>query len=89
MDDILARCVDNPRRIYGLPSQADTWVEVDVDAAYVLRNEEMKTRVGWTPFAGRTVHGRIERVVLRGATVFADGHVTAPPGSGRVLFQDI
>jgi carbamoyl-phosphate synthase/aspartate carbamoyltransferase/dihydroorotase len=87
VEDILTRCVDNPRRIYGLPPQADTWIEVDADAAYVLRNEEMTTRVGWTPFAGQTVRGRVERVVLRGVVVFAAGQVLAQPGSGHVLFQ--
>lgn len=86
-DDIVARCADNPRRIYGLPSQAETWIEIDVDAAYVLSNEGLKTKVGWTPFAGQRVYGRVERVILRGATVYAHGEVFAAPGSGRVLFQ--
>jgi carbamoyl-phosphate synthase/aspartate carbamoyltransferase/dihydroorotase len=87
LDDIVARCVDNPRRIYGLPAQPDTWIEVDVDAVYELTNTDLKTRVGWTPFAGQRVHGRVERVVLRGETVYAQGQVLAKPGSGRVLFQ--
>lgn len=87
LDDIVARCVDNPRRIYGLPAQPDTWIEVDVDAVYELTNTDLKTRVGWTPFAGQRVHGRVERVVLRGETVYVQGQVLAKPGSGRVLFQ--
>jgi carbamoyl-phosphate synthase/aspartate carbamoyltransferase/dihydroorotase len=84
--DIIARCVDAPRRIYGLATDAETYVDVDVDAAYELRHEHMLTRVGWTPFAGRTVRGRVERVVLRGKTVYEHGAVLAAPGSGRVLF---
>ncbi len=86
LEDILARCVTNPRRIYGLPEQPDTWVEVDVDADYTLEDAAMHTRVGWTPFAGRRVYGRVERVVLRGRTVFQGGQVLATPGSGQVLF---
>ena len=85
--DILARCVENPRRIYRLPEQPETFVEVDVDARFVLRDEAMQTKVKWTPFAGMEVFGRVERVVLRGETVFAGGQVLARPGSGRVLFQ--
>ncbi len=84
--DIIARCVDAPRRIYGIPAQDDTYVEVDVDAPFVLRDEDMVTRVGWTPFAGCEVRGRVQRVVLRGKPVYEHGHVLATPGSGRVLF---
>ncbi len=88
LKQITVRLVDNPRRIYRLPEQPETWVEVDVDAAYELRDEAMLTRVGWTPFAGRTVRGRVVRVVLRGEVVFEGGEVKAGAGSGRVLFVD-
>lgn len=88
LDDLLLRCVENPRRIYGLPPQPDTWVEVDVDVAWTPRDEDVRSRCGWTPFAGRQVRGRVERVVLRGQTVFDGARVLAAPGSGRVLFQE-
>lgn len=88
VDDIVTRCVENPRRIYGLPAQLDTWIEVDVDAVYELTNAELKTKVGWTPFAGRRIHGRIERVILRKEIVYQQGTVLANPGSGKVLFVD-
>ena len=88
LDDILARCDANPRRIYGLPVQPETWVEVDVDAVVTLRASAMHTRVGWTPFAGMAVRGRVERVVLRGDEVYQGGQVLAAPGSGRVLFVE-
>lgn len=88
LDDLLLRCVENPRRIYALPEQPQTWVEVDVDAVHVLSDERTRARCGWTPFAGRQVKGRVQRVVLRGETVFDGEQVLAAPGSGRVLFQD-
>jgi dihydroorotase len=89
LDDIVTRCADNPRRIYSLPEPPETWIEVEVDAAYELANAGLKTKVGWTPFAGQRVCGRVERVVLRGATVYAQGAVLAAPGSGSVLFQGL
>ncbi len=88
LDDLLLRCVENPRRIYGLAEQPQTWVEVDVDKVYELDDAGMRTRCGWTPFAGRQVKCRVEKVVLRGKTVFDGERVLAPPGSGRVLFQE-
>ncbi len=56
---------------------------VDPDAEWTLANEGLHTRCGWTPFAGRRVNGRVERVYLRGREVFANGQVLAEPGSGR------
>lgn len=87
VEDIVARCADNPRRVYGLPAQPDTWVDVAVDeqpAAW--SNERMKTKVGWSPFAGQPLYGRVERVALHGEVVYEGGRVLAAPGSGRVLF---
>lgn len=88
LDDIRARCVENPRRIYGLPAQPDTTVAVDVDAEYVLADAALQTKVKWTPFAGMPVYGRVMRVTLRGTDVYAEGTLLAQAGSGQVLFQD-
>ncbi|MCY3993498.1 MAG: amidohydrolase family protein [Caldilineaceae bacterium] len=88
LDDLLLRCLENPRRIYGLAEQEQTWVEVEMDKVYELDDAGMHTRCGWTPFAGQTVKGRVAKVVLRGETVFDGERVLAAPGSGRVLFQD-
>jgi len=83
----LERLVDltyeNPRRIFGLPAQPETWIEVDLEDRHTLGNEGLHTRCGWTPFAGRTVRGRVRRVVLRGETAFEDGRVMVRPGFGR------
>ena len=86
LDDVVERCTVLPRQIYGLPEQPDTFVDVDVDSPYLLCDEDQRTKAGWTPFAGREVFGRVERVVLRGATVYEDGRLLAKPGTGRVLF---
>ncbi|MCC6456513.1 MAG: amidohydrolase family protein [Caldilineaceae bacterium] len=86
LEDVVERCAFAPRRIYGIDEPEDSYIEVDVDAEFTVRDEAMLTRVKWTPFAGRRVRGRVERVVLRGNEVFADGQLLAAPGSGRVLF---
>ncbi len=88
LDDITSRCVEAPRQIYGLPMQADTYIDVDVDAQYAINPAAMYSKVKWTPFAHQTVFGRIEQVVLRGIPVFADGELLAEPGSGSVLFSN-
>jgi carbamoyl-phosphate synthase/aspartate carbamoyltransferase/dihydroorotase len=83
LDDVILRCHTNPRRIFHLPEQPDTWIEVDPQAEWSLHAAGTHTRCGWTPFEGTPVRGRVERVVLRGAEVFRSGKVLAEPGSGR------
>ncbi len=83
LDQVVEKYHTNPRRIFHLPEQPETWVEVDETARYELRAGEMHSRCGWTPFEGWPVRGRIRKVVLRGKDAFADGIVTAPPGYGK------
>ncbi len=81
--DLIARMVDNPRKIFNLPEQPETWVEVDEDADYEIKAAGHFSRCGWTPFEGRKVKGRVTRVVLRGVDVFKDGKVLVEKGFGR------
>ncbi|MCA9875464.1 MAG: amidohydrolase family protein, partial [Anaerolineales bacterium] len=74
----------NPRRIFGLPEQPETQVEVEMTPT-VIRNESLYTKCGWTPFDGREVAGRVARVVLRGQVVYENGRVLAQPGDGRLI----
>jgi carbamoyl-phosphate synthase/aspartate carbamoyltransferase/dihydroorotase len=83
MDDIIQKSVINPRRIFSLPEQPETWVEVDENAEYEIRASEMHSRCGWTPFEGWQVKGRVTRVVLRGREAFKDGQILVEPGFGR------
>ncbi|HEY58293.1 MAG TPA: amidohydrolase family protein [Anaerolineae bacterium] len=85
LEDLVLRMSTNPRRIFGLPAQPDTWIEVDPDASWEIPLHGWLTRADWSPFAGMRVWGRVRRVVLRGQEVFRDGQVLAPPGTGRDL----
>lgn len=83
LEDILQRMVINPRRIFRLPEQAETWIEVDEQARYEIRAADLQTRCGWTPFAGWRVRGRVCRVVLRGQEAYRDGRILVHPGYGQ------
>ena len=65
----------NPRKIYGLPEQPDTWVEVDTQAKYHFPDHPLYTKCGWSPFADFPITGKIMRVVLRGREVVTNGIV--------------
>jgi carbamoyl-phosphate synthase/aspartate carbamoyltransferase/dihydroorotase len=83
IDQIIEKSVTNPRRIFNLPVQPETWVEVDEKATYEVRAAEMHSRCGWTPFEGWKVKGRVKRVVLRGHEAFKDGKVLIELGNGK------
>ena len=83
VEQLIEKSLTNPRRIFSLPEQPETWVEVDENEGYEIHAAEMKSRCGWTPFEGWKVRGRIRKVVLRGKEAFRDGEVLAPPGFGR------
>jgi carbamoyl-phosphate synthase/aspartate carbamoyltransferase/dihydroorotase len=85
IDDLLLRMVANPRRIFGLPDQPDTWIEVDPETRGEIHAAEMRSRCGWTPFEGWKVKGRVRKVILRGKAAFEDGVVLAEPGDGLNL----
>ncbi len=82
LEDIIQRMYHNPRRIFILPEQPETWIEVDPEAKYQISATESLSKCGWTPFEGTPVQGRVERVVLRGQTVYQNGKTLAKPGYG-------
>jgi carbamoyl-phosphate synthase/aspartate carbamoyltransferase/dihydroorotase len=83
MDDLLDRMFHNPARIFGIPAQADTRIEVDDDVSWEVKSKELLSRCGWTPFEGKLLKGKVSRVVLRGKVVFENGKVNIEPGYGR------
>lgn len=85
LDDIVRRLYTNPKKIFQLPNQTDTWIEVDVDQEWVIQGRELYTRCAWTPFEGRRVKGRVQRVVLRGQPAYEAGRVLAWPGFGQSI----
>jgi carbamoyl-phosphate synthase/aspartate carbamoyltransferase/dihydroorotase len=81
----------NPKRIFNLPDQPDTYIEVDPATHYTLSNDELQTKCGWSPFAGLALQGRVQRVTLRGRTVYdatrlgKENKILAQPGSGCLI----
>jgi dihydroorotase-like cyclic amidohydrolase len=83
IDDIIQKSVINPRKIFHLPEQPETWIEVDETAEYEIKAADQFTRCGWTPFEGWKVKGKVKKVVLRGKVAFENGKVLAEKGLGQ------
>ena len=45
-------------------------IVVDMDKSYTLKNEEVVSRCGWTPFDGREVKGRVETTIVNGNVIY-------------------
>lgn len=84
INDIKRLCHDNPKKIFSIPDQKETYIEVDLDQTYIINNEDLYTKCRWTPFEGMEVKGKVVKVVLRGQTVFENGKVLDNP-LGKVI----
>jgi carbamoyl-phosphate synthase/aspartate carbamoyltransferase/dihydroorotase len=83
LERLVALMHDNPQRIYGLPEQEDTRVEVVMEPT-IIRGAATFSKCGWSAFDGVEVPGRVARVVLRGETLFQDGKLMGHYGHGRL-----
>uniref|UniRef100_A0A182FK16 aspartate carbamoyltransferase n=1 Tax=Anopheles albimanus TaxID=7167 RepID=A0A182FK16_ANOAL len=83
VEQLILKFHRNPKRIFNLPDQPNTYVEVDFDEEWTIPERPAHSKAHWTPFAGMVVKGRVHRVVLRGETAYVDGVVLASPGFGQ------
>jgi dihydroorotase (multifunctional complex type) len=77
----------NPRKIFNIPQQFDTIVEVDQTRSYSLDARRLYAKCGWTPFEGTRIFGKIKRVVLKGKVVYKDGQVLPNP-NGAIIYPE-
>jgi dihydroorotase-like cyclic amidohydrolase len=83
LDDLIMRSHTNPQRIFRLPEQHETSVEIDLDHAWEVRASELRSRCSWSPFEGMLLKGQVRRVTLRNELAYADGEILVQPGNGK------
>lgn len=75
LQDLIDKFHRNPRKIFNLPEQPHTYVEVDMEEEWVLPEAMPYSKSRWTPFAGMKVRGAVHRVVVRSEVAYVDGQV--------------
>ena len=92
LEDLIKRCVINPIHIFGLQTKGALEVGKDADIVlinlkqeYILTDEQMLSKCGWTPFAGTRVKGKIQRVFIRGSLAYDQDTCIAAPSSGKMV----
>jgi dihydroorotase len=56
---------------------------VDLDKEWEIRDERVRSKCGWTPYAGRRVRGAVRTTIVRGRVVYDGVNVIGSPGWGR------
>jgi dihydroorotase (multifunctional complex type) len=74
-----------PRKGALLPGSDADLVLVDIDREMTLTDEGLHTKVGWTPYLGRTVKGYVELTMLRGTVIARDREILGQPGFGQYI----
>ena len=74
-----------PRKGVLLPGSDGDVVVFDPRAAWTVRGADLRSAVGWTPYEGMSLRGRVDVTVVRGRVVYEDGKVVAEPGTGEFV----
>ncbi|XP_025986539.1 CAD protein isoform X1 [Solenopsis invicta] len=83
IEDIIDKLYRNPKKIFNIPDQRNTYVEVDLDDEWIIPEAMPYSKSKWTPFTGMTIRGSVHRVVLRGEIAYIEGQVLVNPGFGQ------
>lgn len=64
-----------PKKIFNIPEQPDTYIEVDTEKEWVVGENGYETKANSSPFEGWSVPGVVTKVVLRGKTLMDGGTI--------------
>jgi dihydropyrimidinase len=93
MTDLVRLLSANPARIFGLyprkghlnPGADADLVLFDPKADGALRDEELHSAAGFSPYAGLELKGQVRATICRGRVVYERGKATPEPGWGRFI----
>ena len=92
IEDIVNKYYHNPKRILRLNDNygQDSYIEVNLDKEYIIRDQDLITKAGWSPFNGFKVKGCLERFVYKNECVYNNGLINnIKNGINANIFKNI
>ncbi len=62
-----------PKRIFAIPDQEQTYVELDPDLSYSIGSDGYATKCGWSPYDGWQAYGQVQTVTMQGKKIYDNG----------------
>jgi dihydroorotase-like cyclic amidohydrolase len=79
-----------PAAIFGIekkgeiiPGHHADLVLVDLNQEYEIKDEDVLSLTGWSPYAGKKVRGKPVETIVRGRTVYRNGKIIGEKGWGK------
>lgn len=88
LERLIEMTATNPRKIFKIPTQKNTYVLINSKITYKISNKNLFTKCRWTPFVGMEGRGEIQKVIIRGKTVYENGKFIGRP-IGKVIYPRI
>lgn len=93
LGQVVSVCCERPARVFNLyprkgsirPGADADFMLVDMDREETLRDADVVSKCGWTPFDGWKVKGAPVMTISRGEVVMEDGEVPGEAGRGRAV----
>ena len=92
LEDVARLLCEHPADFLGLKKKGRIALGCDADlviwdpeASFVVKEEDVQHRHKLTPYAGRSLHGEVERTICYGSTVFDDGLISTGLVAGHSI----
>jgi carbamoyl-phosphate synthase/aspartate carbamoyltransferase/dihydroorotase len=72
---LVSALYDYPKKIFNIPDQHETSVEIDTDKTWVVGQDGYESKAKWSPFEGWELPGKVEKVTLRGRVLLDNGKI--------------
>jgi dihydroorotase len=86
---------ENPAKLYSIYNKGFLQPDMDADfnlldlnALTKIENKDMKSKCGWTPYHGKTIHGKILATYLRGKKIVDNGELQNNRGGRALNFKE-
>jgi dihydroorotase len=95
LNHVVKLLCENPATLYGIYNKGFLQEDFDADFNLIdlnttttIQNKDMKSKCGWTPYDGKTIHGKILATFLRGKKIVDNGELRHNRGGRALNFKE-